>query len=44
MLTDSIVLANSGHNTLRPLDIWLGHLQIVYVELNTVYDVLMLFG
>ena len=34
MLTNNIILANSGHYTLRPLDSSLGPLQTMHVTLN----------
>ena len=36
MLTNGIILAVSGHDTLRPLDNWLGPSQVVYVKLTTI--------
>ena len=39
MLTNEIILTNNGRDTLRPLASRLGHLQIVYMSLNTLNDV-----
>jgi hypothetical protein len=39
MLTNGIISAIGGRDTLRPLDIWLGPSQVVYVKLNTINNI-----